>query len=56
MTSKITKFKEFYHKVKNMDNFNMQFSFKDETLPETPKGTVGCVALDIHGNICAGKF
>lgn len=26
------------------------------SLPEeTPKGTVGCVALDINGNICAGR-
>jgi beta-aspartyl-peptidase (threonine type) len=43
---------EFYKKIKENINFTMQTPF--QATKDSGHDTVGCVALDIHGNMAAG--
>nr|CAG4709764.1 unnamed protein product [Naegleria fowleri] len=47
---------EFLESIRNNDEFTSRtvFESKIESPPPSKKGTVGCVALDLNGTICAG--
>ncbi|KAG2370579.1 hypothetical protein C9374_000377 [Naegleria lovaniensis] len=48
---------EFLESIRNNEEFTSRTVFEskiDSHPPPSKKGTVGCVALDLNGNICAG--